>query len=41
MKITDDPVIIEQTISTSIHNLWNAISKPEEMKLWFFENISE
>lgn len=39
MKITDDPVVIEQLFEISIDQLWNAITDLKQMKQWFFENI--
>jgi len=39
MKVTDDPVVVEQIIKTSIGRLWDAVTKVEEMKQWFFEDI--
>ena len=39
MQNTEEPIIIEQTFKTSLNNVWNAISDPEEMKIWFFKNI--
>jgi len=39
MKNTEEPVIVEQTFDTSIENVWNAITKLDQMKQWFFENI--
>lgn len=39
MKKSDTPVVIEDTFNTSIENVWNAITKLDEMKLWYFDNI--
>lgn len=39
MQSTDEPIIVEQTFKISLSNVWNAISDPEEMKIWFFKNI--
>ena len=39
MRNTDEPVIVEQIFNTSIGNVWNAITKLDQMKQWFFENI--
>ncbi|OFX45345.1 MAG: ATPase [Bacteroidetes bacterium GWA2_30_7] len=40
MKKTDDTIIVEQTFDSSIESVWDAITKPDKMKLWFFENIT-
>jgi uncharacterized protein YndB with AHSA1/START domain len=39
MKKSDKPVIVEQDYNTSLEDLWNAITQPERMREWFFENI--
>lgn len=39
MKITDEPVIVEQILHTSINDIWDAITNVERMKQWFFVNI--
>lgn len=39
MKITDKPVVVEQTFSTSSGELWKAITGLKEMRLWFFNNM--
>lgn len=39
MQNTDEPIIVEQTFKTSLNNVWEAITDPEEMKIWFFKNI--
>lgn len=39
MKVTDEPVIVEQVFNNSITHIWNAITELEQMKQWFFENI--
>ena len=41
MKPTDPPVIVEQTFEVSIEELWAAITDPEQMRLWFFEQIPD
>ena len=39
MKKSDKPVIVEQEFNTSIEDLWTAITHPDHMREWFFENI--
>jgi uncharacterized protein YndB with AHSA1/START domain len=39
MKITDEPVIVEQNYDVSLAELWKAITELNQMKKWFFENI--
>ncbi|KJS05487.1 MAG: ATPase [Flavobacteriales bacterium BRH_c54] len=39
MKITDKPIVVEQTFDVSITELWNAITELKQMTQWFFENI--
>ena len=39
MSDTNEPIIVEQTFNTSINNVWNAITKVDQMRQWFFENI--
>lgn len=39
MKKNDPPIIVEATYSASVETVWEAITQPEKMKQWFFENI--
>jgi len=39
MRDTNKPIIVEQTFTTSISNVWNAITKLDQMRQWYFENI--
>lgn len=39
MKTTDDPIIVEQNFNNSHEEIWNAITNPEEMIKWYFDNI--
>ena len=39
MKRTDEPIIIEQFLDTSPRKAWDALSKIEEMRQWYFGNI--
>ena len=39
MKKTDPPIIVEAIYSTSVEKVWAAITEPEKMRQWFFDNI--
>ncbi|WP_299190329.1 SRPBCC domain-containing protein [uncultured Aquimarina sp.] len=39
MKVTDDPIIIEEYYNASEEKVWRAITGVKEMKFWFFEAI--
>ena len=39
MKETFEPIIVEQSFNSSITNVWDAITKADQMRQWFFENI--
>lgn len=39
MKKTDHPIVVEQIYASSIEKVWNALTRLEEMKQWFFGNI--
>ena len=39
MRRADKPIVIEQTYKTSLSKLWSALTRREEMILWFFDNI--
>ena len=39
MKVSDEPIIIEQRFNTSIQEVWNALTRLEEMKKWYFKNL--
>ena len=39
MKINEAPVVVEQWFDCDPGNVWDAITKPEQMRKWFFENI--
>ena len=40
MNSSDDPIIVEQIYNSSIHKVWNAITKLDQMKQWYFDNIT-
>ncbi|WP_411031840.1 SRPBCC family protein [Spongiimicrobium sp. 3-5] len=39
MKKTDKPIIVEEIYQTSLKNVWKAITEPNQMNQWFFEQI--
>jgi uncharacterized protein YndB with AHSA1/START domain len=39
MNSESEPVIVQEKFNIYLDKLWNAITRPEEMKQWFFENI--
>ena len=39
MKKNEEPIIVEQTFSTSVDTVWNAITRIEQMRKWYFESI--
>ncbi len=39
MKVTDRPITVEETFTTSVDQVWKAITDVKEMRLWFFDNI--
>ncbi|RIA09902.1 uncharacterized protein YndB with AHSA1/START domain [Flavobacteriaceae bacterium MAR_2010_72] len=41
MKTSDPPIFVEQVFNRPIDEVWEAITKPNQMKIWFFENIPD
>ena len=41
MKVSESPVFIKQEFPYSLAIVWDAISQHQQMKEWFFEQISE
>jgi uncharacterized protein YndB with AHSA1/START domain len=39
MKKNEAPVVVEQWFDCQIGKVWDAITKPEQMRQWFFENL--
>jgi uncharacterized protein YndB with AHSA1/START domain len=39
MKKNDEPVVIEQTFNASVDTVWHAITRIDQMRRWYFENI--
>ncbi len=40
MRKNDEPVVVEQTFNTSIDAVWSSITEIDQMRQWYFENIS-
>jgi uncharacterized protein YndB with AHSA1/START domain len=40
MKKNEEPIIVEQTFNKSVDAVWNAITRIDQMRGWYFENIS-
>ncbi len=41
MKKSDPPIIVEQSFSNSIEDVWDAITNVDKMRQWFFNNIPD
>lgn len=41
MKRADQPIIVEETYNKPIQKVWEAITEPEQMRKWFFDNIPD
>ena len=41
MKRADQPIIVEETYKKPIETVWAAITKPEQMRKWFFDNMPD
>ncbi len=39
MNQLSKPIVVEQEFNSSVGKVWNAITRLEEMKQWFFDNI--
>ena len=39
MRKNDEPVVVEQTFNTSIDTVWNSITRIDQLRQWYFENI--
>ena len=40
MNKNDDPIVVEQTLKATIDAVWRAITEPDLMRQWYFENIT-
>lgn len=41
MKKGDELIIVEQSFTASSEAVWNAITKPDQMRQWYFDNIPD
>ncbi|NND62671.1 MAG: SRPBCC domain-containing protein [Flavobacteriaceae bacterium] len=41
MKATEPPVIVEESFECSSEVLWEALTNPDKMKEWYFDNIPD
>ena len=41
MKKSDKPIVVEEEFNKNIDTVWKAITEPEQMRKWFFENIPD
>lgn len=41
MKKNEKPIIIEETFEKDSQSVWNALTDPDQMREWFFENIPD
>jgi uncharacterized protein YndB with AHSA1/START domain len=41
MKKSDPPIVVEDTLSATTEAVWNALTRLDEMRLWYFDNIDE
>jgi uncharacterized protein YndB with AHSA1/START domain len=41
MKKNEKPIIVEETFPNDIRSVWEAITDPEEMRKWFFDNMPD
>lgn len=39
MNLLSNPIVIEETFNFNVNIVWDAITKPDEMRQWFFNNI--
>jgi len=41
MKVSDEPIVVEQSFDNSKEEVWSAITELKQMREWFFDNIME
>jgi len=39
MKVSEEPIVVEQSFQNNIEEVWSAITELEQMREWFFDNI--
>ena len=41
MKTSEKPITVEETYNKPMETVWKAITEPQQMRQWFFENIPD
>lgn len=41
MRADEEPVVVQQTYNASAKEVWNAITQPDLMRQWYFNNIPD
>lgn len=41
MKKTDPPIVVSEQYDATALEVWNAISRPQQMRKWYFEKIKD
>lgn len=41
MKREDPPIVVEESFDRPIETVWNALTRPDLMRRWYFENIPD
>jgi uncharacterized protein YndB with AHSA1/START domain len=41
MRVDEEPVVVEETLNAPVETVWNAISRADLMRQWFFDNIPD
>lgn len=39
MKHTDPPIIVQETFTATVDQVWKSVTEPNQMQQWFFEQI--
>ncbi len=39
MRVSDEPIVVEQTFKATIETVWKSITEIDLMRQWYFENI--
>ena len=41
MKASEKPIIVEEKFDEDVDTVWAALTEPEQMRKWFFDNIPD
>lgn len=41
MKASEPPIIVAQTLDATPLEVWNALTRPQQMRKWYFDNIPD